>query len=56
MAVIPKEEFADLRPPEERQPKPVVADVNVDKDYDNDDDDKSELPKRIPDRDFSDLD
>ena len=51
MVVIPKEEFADLRPPEEREPKPIVADFNVDED-----DEDLELPKRTPDPDFSDLD
>ena len=51
MIVIPKEEFADLTPYEERQPKRIVADVNVD-----DDDEDSEFPKRAPDRNFSDLD
>ena len=50
MQVIPKEEFADLRPPEERQTEPIVVDVNVDKD------DDSELPERAPYPDFSDLD
>ncbi len=50
MQVIPKEEFADLRPPEERQTKPIAVDVNVDKD------DDSELPERASHPDFSDLD
>jgi len=50
MQVIPKEEFSDLRPPEKRQTKPIVVDVNVDKD------DDSELPERAPYPDFSDLD
>ena len=30
--IISDDKFADLRPPEEREPKPIVADVNVDND------------------------
>ena len=49
--IISDDKFADVRPPEETQPKPIVADFNVD-----DDDEDLELPKRAPDPDFSDLD
>jgi ParB family transcriptional regulator, chromosome partitioning protein len=50
LAVIPKEDFADLRPPEKRQTTPIAIDVNVDED------DDSELPERLSEPDFSDLD
>jgi len=51
LAVIPKEDFADLRPPEKRQAKPIAVHVNVDED-----DDDSERPERLSEPDFSDLD
>lgn len=51
MAAIPKEEFADLRPPEKRKIKSVVV-----RDHDDDDDDDSDFPRREPPPDFSDLD
>lgn len=49
LAVIPKEEFADLRPPEKRQTEPLGDIVDQD-------DDDFELPERLSEPDFSDLD
>ena len=49
--IISDDKFADLRPPEEREPKPIVADFNVD-----DDDEDLRPSNGLPSRNFSDLD